>query len=325
LRGQRSPDTVSASGDGEHAVGERGIAICRTAASNATPKYLKQVIDNLDRIPTRLMGIDASSSLKVSFWDSSLPEYCIDGDLDYLSIVLQISGGRIWLDKHSTPGEQGAVGMQPFDNAIWRFEGAISYLPVYIPFTLIGAVSESLFDRELRHEQIWVPPGTRDPNLCQAMQGIRRSCLSTIAPTNLLLDSWSLVLSEVLLRRFSSYAGRYGRMSFGKIPGRGIALAVDYIEANLDQDLRLISLAKISGMSTYHFARRFKETVRVSPHAYIVARRILRAQDMLKRDSRSLADVATACGFASQAHFTTAFQRNLGVTPGRYRRAVAKL
>lgn len=318
-------DEASSSGDGERPVGERGLAICQTAASNATPKYLKQVIDNLERIPTRVMGVDTSSSLKVSFWDSSLPEYCIDGDLNYLSIVLQISRGRIWLDKHPTPGEQGAIGMQPFDKATWRFEGAISYLPVYIPFALVCAVSESLFDRELRHEQIWVPPGTRDPNLCRAMQAIHRSCLSTIAPTNLLLDSWSLILSEVLLRGFSSYADRYGRMSFGKIPVRGIALAVDYIEADLDQDLRLAALAKISGMSTYHFARRFKETVEMSPHAYVVARRIRRAQDMLERNRSSLADIATACGFASQAHFTTMFQRNLGVTPGQYRRAVGDL
>jgi AraC family transcriptional regulator len=319
------PDKASAGGDGESAAGERGLAICRAAASDATPKYLKQVIENLDRTPTRVLGVDASSSLKISFWDTNLPEYHIDGDLNYLSVVLQISGGRIWLDEHPTPGEPGAVGMQPFDKAIWRFEGAISYLPVYIPFVLIGAVSESLFDRELRHEQIWVPPGTRDPNLCRAMRAIQSSCLSTIAPTNLILDSWSLVLSEILLRRFSSYADRYGRASFGKIPGRAIALAVDYIEANLDQDLRLATLAKISGMSTYHFARRFKETVGMSPHAYVVLQRIRRAQDMLNRNGSSLANVATTCGFASQAHFTTVFQRSLGVTPGQYRRAVGEL
>jgi len=319
------PDKASVSGDSERSAGEQGLAICRAAASDATPKYLKQVIDNLDRRPTRLLGVDASSSLKMSFWDSNLPEYQIDGDLNYLSVVLQISGGRIWLDNHPTPGEPGSVGMQPFDKATWRFEGAISYLPVYIPFELVGAVSESLFDRELRHEQIWVPPGTRDPNLCRAMRTIQSRGLSTIAPTNLILDSWSLVLSEILLRRFSRYADKYGRTSFGKIPGRGIALAVDYIEAHLDQDLRLAALAKVSGMSIYHFARRFKETVGMSPHAYVVVRRIRRAQDMLKHDGSSLANVATACGFASQAHFTTAFQRNLGITPGQYRRAVGEL
>lgn len=316
------PDKAWVSGDGERTAGEQGLAICRAAASDATPKYLKQVIDNLDRTPTRVLGVDASSSLKMSFWDTNLPEYHIDGDLNYLSVVLQISGGRIWLDNHRTPGEPGAVGMQPFDKAIWRFEGAISYLPVYIPFVLIGAVSESLFGRELRHEQIWVPPGSRDPNLCRAMRAIQSSCLLTLAPTNLILDSWALVLSEILLRRFSSYADRYGRTSFGKIPGRGIALAVDYIEANLGQDLRLAALANVSGMSTYHFAHRFKETVGVSPHAYVVARRIRRAQDMLKRDRSGLANVAIACGFASQAHFTTVFQCKLGVTPGQYRRAV---
>ena len=99
-----------------------------------------------------------------------------------------------------------------------------------------------------------------------AMRAIQSGCLSTIAPTNLILDSrWSLILSEILLRRFSSHAGKYARTSLGKIPSRGVALVIDYIEANLDQDLRSAALAKVSAMSTYHFARRFKETVDVSP------------------------------------------------------------
>jgi transcriptional regulator GlxA family with amidase domain len=95
---------------------------------------------------------------------------------------------------------------------------------------------------------------------------------------------------------------------------------VDFIEANIDQDLPLASLARVAAMSVYHFARRFKETVGVSPHAYVVMRRIRRAQRMLERGKDPLADVAAACGFFNQAHFTTTFQRSIGVTPGAYRR-----
>jgi AraC family transcriptional regulator len=95
---------------------------------------------------------------------------------------------------------------------------------------------------------------------------------------------------------------------------------VDFIEANIDQDLPLASLARVAAMSVYHFARRFKETVGVSPHAYVVMRRIRHAQTMLEHGTGRLADIAAACGFSSQAHFTTTFQRGIGVTPGAYRR-----
>ena len=69
-------------------------------------------------------------------------------------------------------------------------------------------------------------------------------------------------------------------------------------------------------MSVFHFAKRFRETVGVSPHAYVLHRRVRRAGQMLRRDRSSLAEIAAACGFASQAHFTTAFRRDVGITPG---------
>lgn len=105
------------------------------------------------------------------------------------------------------------------------------------------------------------------------------------------------------------------------IETRGIAQAVSFIEANIDDELNLPLLAKISAMSVHHFARRFKETVGVSPHTYVVRRRIDRARHMLLCGKSRLADVAAACGFSSQAHLTTVFRRELGVTPGEYRRA----
>src|SRR5262249_39907936 len=122
------------------------------------------------------------------------------------------------------------------------------------------------------------------------------------------------------VRNFSSNAERSARSSFGILPSSGLAHVVDFIEANIDQDLPLVSLARVAAMSVYHFARRFKETVGVSPHAYVVTRRIRRAQKLLEHGPSRLADVAAACGFSNQAHFTATFQRGIGVTPGAYRR-----
>src|SRR5262249_16458164 len=138
-------------------------------------------------------------------------------------------------------------------------------------------------------------------------------------PTHLILDSWALILAEILMRRFSSHAEVSARRSFGHIPCRGLAHVVDFVEGNLDQDLDLSSLASVAAMSVYHFAHRFKETVGVSPHAYVLTRRISRARGMLEHGESRLADVAAACGFSSQAHLTMAFRRVVGVTPGAYR------
>jgi AraC family transcriptional regulator len=119
-----------------------------------------------------------------------------------------------------------------------------------------------------------------------------------IEPTNLILDSWALILSEILVRHFSSHDDTHPRTSFGKIPALGVARVVDYIEASIDRDLDLASLAGVASMSVYHFARRFRETIGISPHAYVLCRRIRRAQEMLGRDRSNLTQLSAACGFS---------------------------
>jgi AraC family transcriptional regulator len=271
--------------------------------------------------PIRTIGVNEKSSLKASFWHSTVDETTQVGDLDFISIAMNLGGGRVWRNSEPTPTEVGAVAMQPFEGARWRFEQPVRFVHLYVPFRLVGGVCESLFDRELAPADLRMPAAVRDEALCEAVSRIQLS-LSSTAPANLVLDSWSLILSELLVRRFSSHAQRHAHPSFGKIPARGIAHVIDYIEASIARDLRLSSLAKVAAMSVYHFAHRFKETVGMSPHAYALSRRLDRAREMLRRRDSNLSDVAAACGFSSQAHLTTAFRNAFGATPDKYRRSV---
>jgi AraC-like DNA-binding protein len=57
-----------------------------------------------------------------------------------------------------------------------------------------------------------------------------------------------------------------------------------------------------------------------TPHRYVLRARIERAQELLRMTGLSVAEIAAAVGFAGQSHFCTAFSRETGVTPTRYRR-----
>lgn len=96
---------------------------------------------------------------------------------------------------------------------------------------------------------------------------------------------------------------------------------LDYMEANLDQDLTLSELASVACLSPYHFSRSFKKAMGVGPQRYTVQRRIERAKRLLRWGPDTLAGVAAAAGFADQSHFTNIFRRETGVTPGRFRSA----
>lgn len=118
---------------------------------------------------------------------------------------------------------------------------------------------------------------------------------------------------------------KYGRRAIAAEPGNGlprleVEKLVAFVEAQLAFDLGLVELATLTGYSPDHFARLFKKSLGVSPHQYLLSRRVERAKTMLRDAKHSLAEVAHACGFSSQAHFSAVFKQHTGVTPGVYRR-----
>jgi AraC-like DNA-binding protein len=76
------------------------------------------------------------------------------------------------------------------------------------------------------------------------------------------------------------------------------------------------------GLSVGHFARAFRQSTGLAPHAWLLRTRVERAKIMLRRPGASLALIAQACGFADQSHFTRVFSRQVGVSPAAWRRSI---
>lgn len=84
----------------------------------------------------------------------------------------------------------------------------------------------------------------------------------------------------------------------------------------------LAELARLAGVSRFQLLRGFAREVGVTPHRYLVQRRVGLARRLLARGEAPAA-AALAAGFADQSHMSRAFVRQFGITPGRYRRALA--
>jgi transcriptional regulator GlxA family with amidase domain len=84
----------------------------------------------------------------------------------------------------------------------------------------------------------------------------------------------------------------------------------------------LAELAALSGVSRFQLLRGFARDVGTTPHAYLIQRRVRLVRRLLAA-SRSPVDAALLAGFADQSHMTRAFVRQFGITPGRYKAAIA--
>ncbi|MBM9401203.1 helix-turn-helix transcriptional regulator [Gluconacetobacter azotocaptans] len=91
------------------------------------------------------------------------------------------------------------------------------------------------------------------------------------------------------------------------------------VDAHMDHPLSLDDLAGAAGLSSFHFARAFRQSRGETPHGFVTRRRIERAQTLLRRGwppSR----IAILCGFSSHSHLTARFRTHTGLTPTEYAR-----
>ena len=101
--------------------------------------------------------------------------------------------------------------------------------------------------------------------------------------------------------------------------------AIDFMEANLAESITLRVVAEHAGLSRMHFAAQFKTATGLSPHAFMLNRRIEKAKQMLLELAAPLSQIAFEVGFQSQGHFTTVFRKYTGTTPGRWRAQTTSL
>jgi transcriptional regulator GlxA family with amidase domain len=108
----------------------------------------------------------------------------------------------------------------------------------------------------------------------------------------------------------------------GGLPPRALQRVREYIETHLENTISIQALAAIVGLSMYHFARAFKQSAGMTPHEYLVACRVKRAQELLVGTDLPLSEIALASGFADQSHCARRFRERVGVSPSSYRWAM---
>ena len=223
-----------------------------------------------------------------------------------------------------------------------RITRAVDVIPAGTPaYFRVGAASEDtcmlLTDRFVRRvaqeagadpDSFEVAPlfNTPDPHIERIGMSLLSEMKTRGLGGELLAESLANVLALHVLRSHSSL-GRASRRRVGSEGGysrRSLGRATDYINDNLSRKLTLAEIAEAAHMSPHHFARSFKKDTGLSPHRYVIQRRVERAKALLANTDLTIAEVARAVGFANQSHLSSHVRRHLGASPKTLRLEAAR-
>jgi AraC-like DNA-binding protein len=138
----------------------------------------------------------------------------------------------------------------------------------------------------------------------------------------------AMYADHLLLATHTYFAVAFGSMRLTGNSRRGclapwqLRCATELMIERLSEDMSLAEPALACGLSPGYFARAFRLSVGTPPHRWLLLQRVLRAKLLLRDPTRPLSDIATACGFADQSHFTRVFTSIVGASPGLWRKQV---
>jgi AraC family transcriptional regulator len=219
----------------------------------------------------------------------------------------------------NTPLLAGSITVMPVaTEAEVRWQGPKDSLHIYLEPDLIARVVASL---DLNLPSKVIPPldNLVVPDLRHAMLAVEAELTTGGLGGSLMIEWLANILALRLIRHIYSLKPLVTREA-GVLTRQKLKLIIDYIMANLSGRPTLEQMSNLLQVSSFHFARQFKASTGLSPHQFLITRRVERAQQILsQRGNLSLTEIATTVGFSDQSQFSFHFKRIIGVTPGQFR------
>src|SRR6202166_3633145 len=248
----------------------------------------------------------------------------------HVEICLVVAGNKDGLVRRTESGVRQDAA--PKTGAIWLSPAGVGkeiVITAPIPQTMHLYLPTALFDRLKDDFNLPVAPahsirhavGIGDAVIDQIGRSILSELAVETAASRVYVEAASLTLAARLLQKHcDSGACAPIDSSAHSLDHIRLRRVLDYIAANIKDDITLVNLAGVAGYSPFHFARKFSLAMGISPQRYISRIRLENAMAELAAGKLPLAQIALNAQFSSQASFTRAFHRATGMTPQEYRR-----
>ncbi|MDE1157019.1 MAG: AraC family transcriptional regulator [Neorhizobium sp.] len=194
--------------------------------------------------------------------------------------------------------------MSPFDNI--RFHISFSHL-------------RSFATEAGRPEFSWLhcEQGKQDNVILGLAQALVPACENPRQASQLFLDQVSLA---IMVHLTQAYGGlHFAARKKGTLAPWQERRATEFLAGNIGGEFSIAELAAACDLSRSYFIKAFKESFDRTPHRWLMEYRVSKARDLLLTEM-PIVEIAAACGFADQSHFTRVFSTVTGEPPGIWRR-----
>jgi AraC-like DNA-binding protein len=236
-------------------------------------------------------------------------------------VQLQPAAVDMWIDgklKAATTTTPGVTFLYDLrSNPVAEIYSSFDNIRFYISQ---ASLDEFSFDQGIHRTNGLVSSRLRSRD--RVMYGLANALLDQVERANersaLFIDHIALAFCAHVMRAYGDVAVT-DDFTLGGLSPWQLRRVLDFLSAHLSDDPTVAELARECGLSSGYFSRAFRRTTGVTPHQWLIRKRVERARQLLLGDGLGLSDIALVCGFVDQSHFSRVFTKLEGDSPGRWR------
>ena len=256
---------------------------------------------------------------------TSVPGAIRQPPIDHHYVVLHLGGPK----QVTRTGEGRTVRAQVAEGALtlvpagtrydWSTVGPIDFAHLYVHPSRLNSFIASRFDRDPAAVTLDEQVGFEDPLLAILIREMLDQVSRPGAGSGAYLDCMLDLAVAHLAHRHSTLSGVTPPARHALAPAR-LRRVLSFAEQRLAEPLALADLAKVAGLSRFHFSRAFRNATGEPPLAYLTRQRVEAAKRLLRETDLPMTEVARRSGHTSPSQFATSFRRRTGQTPSHFRR-----
>lgn len=194
---------------------------------------------------------------------------------------------------------------------------------VFLHHEILSDVLFELYDESSPRKRVVSKAPAVDSVLSSLVEAIRLALEEPPRSNSLKIDYLARAAAARLLHLYSAVGVMQLAQPADMLGSKQLHRICEYIDENIESDLRIEDLAAVAGVGRARFLRKFRMSTRLPPHRFVIMRRVGKAKRLLAETSLDVVEIAALLGFADHAHFAATFRRVVGVTASHYRKIVA--